>query len=544
MPADLLVLRERLRPPSSDSHSRNITLNKEETLAAVAMNHSRGDDDSALVILASDVRRLDAACASFRADWLLYRHAVVRLRTLHDVMGSLEASERRAVARDLETTVSQLLHAVEQQRLHAYPLHWIATSQRAVAQVCQAHTRINALYEVVGVGEAPQLAGWRNSLNAFRLAHERWLEERLEISTDAMIFNDVPSEAKRRGALATLRNQLDVWPTSAVGEDTTTISKELKMSSKLADLMRRTIDRIGLYSETRKEEVHAWFVLKEDVEISKTPFKMSSFGGLHRGTWFDPRMNKQRDVVVKKVNYSIGSREALDDSVTFAHELTLWWQMKHKHILELVGGNHLSRPKFFMTEYATEESFIEFFVRHEGNRKLLWRLFLQVVEGLQFLHHNNTEHGRLKCSNILLTRLGGGTDEDLVVKLSIFSVAINRADHFPDSSPDHSFSLNYEAPERVLQLSENVDYRCADIFSLGVCVIEAATGELPLGMMDDEEIISMHFNSESIDRPDEGFTDDEWALVAKMCDPDPSRRPTLDQVMERMRELDIERFQG
>jgi hypothetical protein len=103
-----------------------------------------------------------------------------------------------------------LLRIVELRQLHAFPLDWVATSLGLVAHVCQARTHIDSLYEVLGVGEAAQLADWRSSLNGHRLARERWLEERFELLTDGMLFNHVPSETKRREALTTPQNQLQV----------------------------------------------------------------------------------------------------------------------------------------------------------------------------------------------------------------------------------------------------------------------------------------------------------------------------------------------
>lgn len=493
------------------------------------------DDDRRERHLASDVERMEAACASLRGDAQLYRHVVARLKALFDVLKSLGESEQAPVAIGFEAAVASLLRALQVQNRNAFPLQWIATSQRSVAQAYQVHSRIDSLYKTLNINEAAQLADWRGELHGQRLEQERWLEERLELSTDAMIFSDVPSETKRREALATLRNQLKVWPTSGSVDDRVTTSTELKMSRKLADLMLQTADRVHSYSETHKE-VYAWYVPEEDVEVSKSPFKENSFGGLHEGTWFDHRTGEQRKVVVKQLYVELVN--SLNDSITFARELTTWSQLNHKHILKLLGGNHLSWRKFFITELASEGSFVDYFERNEHNRKLLWRLFVQAAEGLRFLHSNGMEHRRLKCSNILLTRPEGGTDEDLVAKLSNFSVVIKRTDSTAESIRDDSLDVRFVAPERFTETNETIDFRRADMYSFGLCVIDAATGEPPFGLMDNDEIVISKLIAEPMERPDEGFTDDEWALVSSMSDNDPSKRPTLEQVIERMRELD------
>lgn len=130
---------------------------------------------------------------------------------------------------------------LQSQRRDAFSLHWIAASQRTVLQFYRVHARIDALYKTVGVEETTHLAGWQDKFSDDRLDQERrleeQLEERLELSTDAMIFGDILSSAKRSELLITVTKQPKVWPVSLLNDDQATGLIELKVSAKAADLV-------------------------------------------------------------------------------------------------------------------------------------------------------------------------------------------------------------------------------------------------------------------------------------------------------------------
>ncbi|KAE9191358.1 hypothetical protein PF004_g21624 [Phytophthora fragariae] len=59
----------------------------------------------------------------------------------------------------------------------------------------------------------------------------------------------------------------------------------------------------------------------------------------------------------------------------------------------------------------------------------------------------------------------------------------------------------------------------SDIYSFGMCMIEAFSDEPPYALDDDDTILEKVFSGEGYPRP-EGFADDEWALVNRLTDPD------------------------
>ncbi|OWY93847.1 Serine/threonine protein kinase, partial [Phytophthora megakarya] len=73
----------------------------------------------------------------------------------------------------------------------------------------------------------------------------------------------------------------------------------------------------------------------------------------------------------------------------------------------------------------------------------------------------------------------------------------------------------------------------SDIYGLGVCMIEAKTDEVPFGTVDDHEVTGLIVSGQSHPRPD-NLSDIEWDFISRLCHPDYTRRPNLDEVLEKL----------
>jgi serine/threonine protein kinase len=104
------------------------------------------------------------------------------------------------------------------------------------------------------------------------------------------------------------------------------------------------------------------------------------------------------------------------------------------------------------------------------SEKLVASYVVQVLEGLDYLHHNGVMHGNLKAANILLTQSGD-------VKLSDFGISLN-LQALEEVEEGVSCTPYWTAPE-VTGL-ERASTK-SDIWSLGCTIIELLTGQLPYG---------------------------------------------------------------
>jgi serine/threonine protein kinase len=128
------------------------------------------------------------------------------------------------------------------------------------------------------------------------------------------------------------------------------------------------------------------------------------------------------------------------------------------------------------------------------NEKLVAGYVIQVLEGLDYLHHNDIVHGNLKAANILITQSGGVKLSDIGISLNLLALEhvrkgvprmpnwdagislITRA--FKGAHKGISCTPNWSAPE-VINLKGT--YTKSDIWSLGCTIIELLTGKPPYG---------------------------------------------------------------
>lgn len=101
---------------------------------------------------------------------------------------------------------------------------------------------------------------------------------------------------------------------------------------------------------------------------------------------------------------------------------------------------------------------------------LLALISMQILEGLKTLHFNNVVHRDVKLGNILVNSRGA-------VKVTDFGISKNLGE---ESIVCDTFvgTATHMSPERVL--GEDYSF-AADIWSLGLCVYELASGAYPYG---------------------------------------------------------------
>ncbi|RJS25215.1 serine/threonine protein kinase [Corallococcus sp. H22C18031201] len=160
----------------------------------------------------------------------------------------------------------------------------------------------------------------------------------------------------------------------------------------------------------------------------------------------------------------------------FEKEATALAALSHPHIVQIIDRGVVGEHYYFVMEYVEGRSLREAMSTGEGlTPQQTLKLLLQVSRAIECAHDKGIIHRDLKPENILLDARGH-------VKVADFGLAGIRQ---PDSRLQLTATavamgtLNYMAPEQRRD-AKNVDGR-ADLFSLGVMLYEALTGELPLG---------------------------------------------------------------
>ncbi|MCQ3978718.1 MAG: hypothetical protein DPW09_35295 [Anaerolineae bacterium] len=182
-------------------------------------------------------------------------------------------------------------------------------------------------------------------------------------------------------------------------------------------------------------------------------------GTVYRAT--DPQINRQ--VAVKTISISDPVRRA-----RFQREVRAAGGLTHPHIVTIFDAGEEGHTAFIVMELVEGET-----LAARLQRGLTWRqavsLLLPVCQAVAYAHSQGITHRDLKPANILITR------QD-VPKLTDFGLAHLSLETSLTPVGAVLGTPAYSAPEQLR--GEPVDHR-SDIFSLGIILFEAITGQHP-----------------------------------------------------------------
>lgn len=474
----------------------------------------------------SDKRALVACNAELCAG------ASLRLSALVEAVEARSDEDKQAAVAVLILPAREFLDMLRAQSHNRFSLYWLAWSQRLVTTVWKVHEKVSDAIDKLGLNLDTPATDWSELVLAGRRVQQERLAE-MFIDINRVIKEAPPTKIKE--TLEFMKNQLTLRFDTTVAQEerhgALDAAALTQMQPEMAELMMSTFNRI--LTAIDLAGAYDWFLPKECIDRG-AKIGNGTFGSVYKATQTLERTGEKRVVALKTLDINIAN---VDEDATFSREIEAWVNLAiHKHILRLFGANHTSRPKFFVMEYASEGN-LEAFFNDESNRKFVWHFLGQAAEGLKALHSGErpVEHGALKTNNMLLARDDSG---ELVVKISDFGMSVIRVESVSVSKHAQSDKSLWRAPERFKNSTETTDFRKADIYCLGLCVIDAATGEPPFAGLDAEEIVGSKIDDLRVPTPENGFSADEWEFVDKMCDPNPALRPNLDEIIAGMVELD------
>ncbi|EGZ28961.1 hypothetical protein PHYSODRAFT_471956, partial [Phytophthora sojae] len=254
-----------------------------------------------------------------------------------------------------------------------------------------------------------------------------------------------------------------------------------------------------------------WLLPTNEVQIIKC-IAHGSFGAAYWGKWLDT------DVVVKKV---LTNQHETRNRQQFRHEVELWFSLNHANVIKLYGAcQEQDKQPVFVCERAlngTLPSFLKGKAREE-----IWGALYTAAQGLHHLHERGIVHGDLKGNNILVC------DNDFV-KLADFGLSeIAKPVLTPVDKPGSIGAIRWRAPECINGFKPNF---ASDIYSFGMCIVEAVTGDFPWGRMPDPSVINHVVNEKSLPSRWDQFNRDEERLVKRMCQYDPNDRIEIGAVV-------------
>ncbi|KAL4147435.1 hypothetical protein PRNP1_011191 [Phytophthora ramorum] len=273
--------------------------------------------------------------------------------------------------------------------------------------------------------------------------------------------------------------------------------------------------------------VPKWFIPRYEVEIDSR-ISAGSFGAVHHGKWLNAT------VAIKCLFRS--------DPKLFLREANIWFTLNHPNVVKLYGACHVGqsittrsldepanqtdRRPFFVCEYASEGTLNEYLskwdIQHKS-RSDAWRCLSEAARGLQHLHERGIIHGDLKGNNILV-------GSDFLVKLTDFGLSTFAKKLSWTESAGAIGAIRWKAPERLGNYDRGPSF-ASDIYSFGMCIIEAVTGTFPWRETMDEDVIVSEVTRGKLPPRPETFNDEQWDLVSRMCCLEPGDRITVSAVV-------------
>ncbi|RLN76267.1 hypothetical protein BBJ28_00020978, partial [Nothophytophthora sp. Chile5] len=416
------------------------------------------------------------------------RKAFTRLLQLHEMMKEAVPSPEPMVVNKYLSLLSRIMNAMDKRKSFSASVH--ATGSRYIDQTALTFSaEIDRVFRLLNVHEGLRV----DSAPAFEKSY----------------FDKVLSMARSRieTSVAACDGSADSSETQSSDED----RRELEAVQQHLD--RQTGERRD-QGNTRASTLPRWFVPQFEVETGAF-IAAGGFGSVYRGQWYGT------EVVVKEIILKKGDTQ--QKRADFLREANTWFQLNHRNVVKMYGGCHVGRL-VFVCEYASHGS-LDSFSKAEGRDPLLiWSTLLSAATGLRYLHDVGVVHGDLKGNNILIGKDG-------VAKLTDFGLSFFRKNADSEAEQGSLGAYRWKSPEC---LDGGVATFASDIFSFGMCIIEAVSGALPWGNRIDDIAVKHYVTKGELPNRPAVFEDEEWDLVQQMCCLKPTQRLNIVSVVVRL----------
>ncbi|XP_042379744.1 serine/threonine-protein kinase CLA4-like isoform X1 [Zingiber officinale] len=287
-------------------------------------------------------------------------------------------------------------------------------------------------------------------------------------------------------------------------------------------------------------------ILWEDLIIGEQ-IGQGSCGTVYHALWYGS------DIAVKVFPKQEYSDEVI---LSFREEVSLMKRLRHPNILLFMGAVTSPNCLCIVTEFLPRGSLYRLLQR--STTRLDWRkrilMALDIAKGMNYLHRCNPPivHRDLKSSNLLVDKNWTvkvallphhwGSFSLLTATYSIICLYLKQVGDFGLSRLKHETYLTtksgkgtpqWMAPE-VLR-NEPSDEK-SDVYGYGVILWELATEKIPWYNLNSMQVIAaVGFMNQRLEIPKD--LDQRWVSIIESCWLEPKLRPTFQELIERLKEL-------
>ena len=203
----------------------------------------------------------------------------------------------------------------------------------------------------------------------------------------------------------------------------------------------------------------------------------------------------------------------------FQREIEIAKRLDHPHLVRLLDSGVWDETSFLVMEFVDGASLKEKILHRQTlDVEATLPLLRQLCDGIQAVHEAGVVHRDVKPSNVLLTSRGD-------VKVCDFGLAFTEGVGLTRITQTGTSlgTPEYMAPEQIE--GRRVDSR-ADIYSLGVLMYEAFTGELPFVGESSMAVIMQHLNRAPLSPSTRNAALPAWLdrTILRAMKKEPSRR--------------------
>ncbi|CAE6478354.1 unnamed protein product [Rhizoctonia solani] len=217
-------------------------------------------------------------------------------------------------------------------------------------------------------------------------------------------------------------------------------------------------------------------------------------------------------------------------------EILIWTRFKHPNVIPLLGFAEFRGRVGLVSPWTDQGSILDYINNTRDVDKC--NLCNQICAGLSYLHRFGMVHGDLKAANVLVF-----TGDTLRPVLTGFGNSLYPKPqfHFTPAAQMAISSIQWMAPEILTGKGERSIE--ADVYALGMTILEVMTGEVPYHGEDHRSIISLVCQRKHPRRSQEHIPTNSqdgnklWRLLAECWAYSPKERPSASLVMYSMNSI-------
>ncbi|KAL0577342.1 hypothetical protein V5O48_004641 [Marasmius crinis-equi] len=206
----------------------------------------------------------------------------------------------------------------------------------------------------------------------------------------------------------------------------------------------------------------------------------------------------------------------------FCRTALIWSRLSHRHVHRFIGVD-MKLALYVVSPWEERGNIITFLQENPNHNKL--RSIREIASGLAYLHSQQTVHGNLQGSNILV-------DHNNTCQLAGFYFCPRNAPHNVEESRFNE-NLRWMAPEQISTASSfhvRGPSQPADVYAYACTVLEIITGKPPFSDHDNSVAAVRITLGQRPPRPSPTTVswcpDEVWSLVEQCWAKNPSHRPT------------------